>query len=260
MRLIQPVVLALAGLLLLSPTARATDNVDAVSAPTLSQARLEQSPEQRAAASQADDALIAEPTKLLQAGNVDAALPLLDTAIAQLESRYAGSTRWYSAREPGETLFYMLSHAAELDAGKATGDARILPSDAWPLAWYLKAYALIEKDRIPEARAALEHALEFAPINAAYLLELVFVQQKEKDWVGMLETSTRAEEGAAYAAKADQPRLRARAWRGQGFALIELGRLDEAEAKFRQALEQDANDKLSRNELEYIRSQRTKQP
>lgn len=222
--------------------------------PTLSGIELPAQTPQREDAAKRDDALLIEPVRLLQAGDVDAALPLLDAAIAQFEARYgAVETRWYSARDPAESLAYLLMAAADIDKGALKArNARILPSDAWPLALYMKGYALIEKKRFAEARELLGRAVAFSPFNAAYLMELSQAQRFESDWAGMLATAQKAEEAIAFAPEKELSVLRGRVWRGQGFALTELGRLDEAEAKYRKALELDASDKLSAHEIEYI--------
>ncbi|MEO6968201.1 MAG: tetratricopeptide repeat protein [Rhodanobacteraceae bacterium] len=49
-----------------------------------------------------------------------------------------------------------------------------------------------------------------------------------------------------------------RALRGEGFALTDMHKLDEAEAKYQEALKIDPNDQKSKNELEYIREVREK--
>ena len=41
-------------------------------------------------------------------------------------------------------------------------------------------------------------------------------------------------------------------WRGLGFTMVELGKLDEAELAYRQALKISARDTLSQSELAYI--------
>lgn len=53
-----------------------------------------------------------------------------------------------------------------------------------------------------------------------------------------------------------RPHLRGEALRCQGFALIEQGKLDEAEKRFREALSIDANDAKAQGELRYISEQR----
>lgn len=49
---------------------------------------------------------------------------------------------------------------------------------------------------------------------------------------------------------------RARAWRGRGAVLIDLGQLDEAEQAYRRSLELEPEQKLALSELEYIRQLR----
>ena len=43
------------------------------------------------------------------------------------------------------------------------------------------------------------------------------------------------------------------ALRGMGFALIEQGKLDEAEKKYKESLKADPDNKLALSELEYIK-------
>jgi Flp pilus assembly protein TadD len=49
-----------------------------------------------------------------------------------------------------------------------------------------------------------------------------------------------------------------RAWRGQAYCLTERGKLDEAEAMYRQCLALDPKDSNALRELEYIRRLRNK--
>lgn len=202
-----------------------------------------------------DDARLVEPIARLKAGDIDGALALLDAAVADFEARYGKvGTRWYAARTPAESLLYLAASASDADRGAGgRHDARILPSDAWPLALYLKGYALIERKRYAEARAALEGAVALSPQNAAYLTELAQALRYQEDWAGMLATATRAADGIAFSPKDEQAPMRARVLRIQGYALTELGRLDEAEARYRDALAIDPDDRLSANEIEYIR-------
>ncbi len=215
---------------------------------------------ENAAQAQADDALLVEPVRLLQAGQPEAALPLLDAALAQFQVRYGnGPTRWYAARDSGEQLAYLVLAATDMDAGRANkANAKILPSDAWPLAHYLKGYALVERGRLTEAKAELEQAIAISPYNSAYLSELAAVQQGLKDWPGMLGSAIAAEDAVAFSPEAERKSSLGRARRMYGFALIELGRLDDAEAKFRACLELDRDDKLAQNELAYIAQLRQK--
>jgi tetratricopeptide (TPR) repeat protein len=53
---------------------------------------------------------------------------------------------------------------------------------------------------------------------------------------------------------------RGRALRGQGYALVELGDLDAGEKKYQESVATDPNDKMSRQELDYIKGLRAKRP
>ncbi len=69
-----------------------------------------------------------------------------------------------------------------------------------------------------------------------------------------LDLFEQAEEAAdtfsPEALKADEL---ARAKRGQGYVLIEIGQLDKAEAKYRECLAINHNDSIALQELEYIK-------
>src|SRR4030095_13970088 len=97
--------------------------------------------------------------------------------------------------------------------------------------------------RPSEAKAQLLRAVALAPQNAQFLGELGHVYQLEKNWPLALQTFQRAE-SAAKEITSEQARNGelARAWRGMGYVLVELGRLDEAEAMYRKCLELNAQD------------------
>ena len=49
-----------------------------------------------------------------------------------------------------------------------------------------------------------------------------------------------------------------RARRGQGYVLVELGKLDEAEKKYQQCVAANSNDSKAKAELQYVREQKAK--
>jgi Flp pilus assembly protein TadD len=129
----------------------------------------------------------------------------------------------------------------------------------WAYAYYYKGYALIDLHRMGEARHALGQALELAPRNAQFLAELAATYQNE-DGEQMLAISRQAAEATHFS----PPDLRqdelGRALRGQGYALIELKRWDEAEQAYKQALQLDPSDLHARSELDYVLSHRNTSP
>ncbi len=218
---------------------------------------------------------LGEAERMIRDGDPAGAIPLIDAVLADYAQQYPeGDTRWYVARTLPETLAYTARAAASTEDGHH--GATVLDVD-WADAYFLKGYALIElsagsgayktnKGGTPEsdpvylarARDTLERGLSLEPYHAQMLIELGHLLQVQQDWNAMLRTFTDAETAAAFAPEQAQDRLFGRAKRGVGYALIELGRLDEAEAKFRECLRIDPDDAGAKNELEYIRQLREK--
>jgi tetratricopeptide (TPR) repeat protein len=189
--------------------------------------------------------------KLLQERKPAEAIDGLDKVIAHFEAlRKEKTDLAYCARSPAESLVYLLKATADKAPASVYGPA-------WCDAYFLRGYALVELGRTGEARAALERAVQLAPREAHYRSELAELYAREKNWNAAL---------AAYDASAkvaeesvDKERKNAelgRALRGKGFVLVELGRLDEAEAMYRQCLALDPADKKAMNELRYVEQRR----
>lgn len=194
---------------------------------------------------------------LLRDGRLEAAIrEVFDPLIEEYTRQYGGlGQRIYCPRTEDEGQQYL---------GDALGDARnrgIMLADrpTWAYAYYYKGYALIDLHRIGEARHALGLALELAPRNAQFLAELAATYQNE-DSEHMLAIARQA----ADATRFSPPELRrdelGRALRGQGYALIELKRWDEAEQAYRQALQLDPGDLHAHAELDYVLSHRDTSP
>lgn len=164
-------------------------------------------------------------------------LQVLDPLLGRIEARYHGSKqRIYSARSMAESAYY---------TGLAARDRRsaIVIGPIWGHAQYLKGYALVELGRLAEGRAALERAIELSPANTQYRSELGHIYQAEENWPKALEVFTEAERFVEFSSEDVRTRHHTRALRGQGFALIEMGRLDEAESRYRRCLKLDAGDR-----------------
>jgi tetratricopeptide (TPR) repeat protein len=173
-----------------------------------------------------------------------------DPVIARYESRYgSGGTRYYCANSTGEALGYAL-----LAAKAGTGACVLGP--AWAAAYFFKGYALVELGNPEDARVWVEKALTLSPWSWQFWVELGHIHQSRHDWQAALKAFGEALEHAPLGSPEDLVSRKTRALRGLGFSLIELGKLDEAEAKFRAALELDPGDERSKNELLYIEQQR----
>jgi tetratricopeptide (TPR) repeat protein len=196
--------------------------------------------------------------RLIADKQVDAGLAALDAMIARYEATYpAGKTRWYVARDSGESLAYLIHAATEMDKGtvaEGTVEARPVISQ-WANAWYLKGYALIELKRLDEARAALDQAIRLSPFNSMFITERAEVAKLERKWDLAMADYVLAADVATFSGD-DAARDKAQALRGQAFVHVELGDLDAAEKILKAVLKADPGDQKARNELEYIEQAR----
>lgn len=188
----------------------------------------------------------------MQAQKAADALAIFTRVSADYDARFKDpNVVYYSGRSTAETLFYALQAASE---GKSK--AHII-SGNWGYAYYLKGYVLIELRRVGEAKVALQRAAALAPQNAQFLSELGHVYEVEKDWTQALELYQRAEAAAKEFSPPNSKNAElARAWRGEGFVLVELKRWDEAEQRYRQCLELNKDDARAQQELLFIQRQK----
>lgn len=170
-----------------------------------------------------------------------------DKVIRYYEARHRNTKdRIYCARTPTEVIYY-----SALGAGE--GQSTSVIDSTWSDAYFLKGYALVELEQPAEARKLLDRALELSPMNSAYLSERAHLDQMDKDWDTALAKFKLATEAAEMTTPEEAKVYEwTRALRGQGFALIELGRLEEAKAMYHKALELDPDDEGSKGELRYV--------
>ena len=203
--------------------------------------------------------LIDEARTLLKNKQPQAAIANCEKVIAAFKNHYANSKeKIYCARSSAESLGYLLQSAANTDKGKEAKKNAIVLSSTWASAYFLKGYGLQELGRIAEAKSALLLALELSPWNSLYLSELGSVYKLEKNWKEAKKTFDAAEEHAALSPDELKASELGLARRGQGYVLVELGQLAEAEKKYLQCLKDDPNDKKAAAELEYVRNLKAK--
>lgn len=172
----------------------------------------------------------------------------IDPVLEHFESRYAGDTRRvYCCRSSEETVACLMEAASKNTPAIAIGPT-------WAMAAFMKAYALIELGRTEEARPHLERAIELAPFNAQYLSEKAHLLQLERRWTDSQAIFGRAEECARVFTPPDSRMSElARALRGQGYNLVELGELEQAARRYEECLELNTDDRRARDELAYVR-------
>ncbi|HEY2623035.1 MAG TPA: hypothetical protein VGI53_06295, partial [Dyella sp.] len=170
--------------------------------------------------------------KMIQSGQIKAALdgPLTDV-VNKFEAQYANSNaKIYSARGMTDALVY-----ATQAASTAGGHKVDVLGPAWAMAYWARGYAYGEMARDDDERVELEKALALAPLDAQYNNELAYVYMQKRDWTKALDLYRTAEAYADLTA-ADPAHAKCVSFRGQGYVLVELHRLDEAEAKYRACL------------------------
>lgn len=124
--------------------------------------------------------------------------------------------------------------------------------DSYSKAWYQLAAVAVEQGRFDNALSCLECGLKLEMDHPELWSEKGYVFARLK----------RPEEALACYARALSARdwapvsQNARALRGQGVALIDLRRLDEAEAALKRSLEREPQNLGAQNELQYIDSLR----
>ncbi len=203
--------------------------------------------------------ILDEASALGKATKPQAAIERCDNVIAAFKAQYGNQkAKIYCARSSTESAAYLFMAAAGLPGTSGKGYDAIVLSSAWARAYYLKGYALQDLGRIAEAKAALQQALALSLWNSQYLSELGSVYQREKNWPKAKATFEDAEAQAATSPADSKGEDLARARRGVGYVLVEIGKLDEAEKKYRQCLATNPKDTKAAQELEYVRQLKAK--
>lgn len=191
---------------------------------------------------------------MIQAGKIQLAIdgPLTEV-IDKYEALYAGkSGAVFCARGMADALIYA-SMGAKAVNGRADTPVEVI-GPAWAQAYWARGYAYSEMARYADARGELEKALALSPMDSQYKNELAFTYQHSRDWQKMLDLYREAEGDAEISASQDEVSdLQCTALRGQGYALVELHRLDEATKAYQACLKLQPGEPKSLGELGYIK-------
>lgn len=203
---------------------------------------------------QMQEQLLAQAMKMIKSGRPDEAITgPITRVIAHYENgpgREQGE-RHYCARDQLESFLYLAGAAADQRG------AVVLPQ-TWADAYFEESSALTDLGRLEESQAALRKAIALSPSNSLYLSELGYTYEMQHDNEKALDLYSQAEGAAEFSPPDVKNAELAHALRGEGYALTELHRLDEAEAVYHKALKLDPNDQKSKNELQYIAQLRQK--
>jgi len=196
--------------------------------------------------------LLQEARHNIDSNNPVATIAKCDQVINAFNAHYGGSKqKIFCARSPEESLGLMMKAAVDKNNAVAL-------SFVWSDAYFMKAYALEDLGRMSEAKATLQQALKLSPYNAQYLAEMGQIYAREKNWTKAEQLYREAEDNAPLSPPEAKAGDLARARRGLGYLLVEVGKLDEAEKKYQQCIAADPNDTKARAELQYVREQKAK--
>jgi tetratricopeptide (TPR) repeat protein len=114
--------------------------------------------------------------------------------------------------------------------------------------WWQLADVNISEDRFDNAAVCIERGLELEPDHPVLWIERGYFFNR----IGRHQEALEAYRTAASVRQWAQPAVKARALRGQGSALIDLGQLSEARNVYNASLELDPESESAHKELEYI--------
>jgi len=197
------------------------------------------------------EATISQAFSAIQAGDPARALTMVEPVVASFDKEFSGEKRHIFCSQTAEQDGYYLTTA------EGGADNVRLVTVTWCDALYVKAFALVDLDRLDDAQSAFERLVTFAPKHARYLNELAYVLLKKKEWQHSIDTYKSAEAAATFTPQR-RDYERCVAFRGIGFDFVELGRLDDAEAAYRKCLAIVPDEPKSLGEIEYIKEQRKK--
>jgi tetratricopeptide (TPR) repeat protein len=178
----------------------------------------------------------------------------LDEAKALLEQALAERPAdWRPVRTDGEDescYFWDMEEFLAYCAGtRPEGKGRVVwVHGSYSRACYLLAYIAVEQRDPRGALQALQRGLELEPDHPHLWCEMGHLLQLLRRHEDALECYGRAESARDWAS----PAQKGRALRGQGINLIDLGRLDEAEAALQRSLEVEPENPNALHELDYL--------
>ena len=195
---------------------------------------------------------LASVAQLVSEKKFDEALGVIDPVIASYDAEYAASDKVvYCAADTKQSLVVLLKAAA------AKKSAVTLDS-TWCNALFIKAYILIDRNKQSDAGPYLKKATEMSPFNAHYLNEYAEWYKINRNWQTAYDVFSQARDLREFSPPDYADQIEARALRGMGFCLIELGKLDEAEKMFKDSLKLVPENQTALNEIGYIKELRAK--
>lgn len=139
---------------------------------------------------------------------------------------------------------------AYIHCHKTTGEERkvlwMLPS--YSKAWHLLAFIAVERREWARALEAIDQALDLEPDHPAAICEKAMILARMNRHQEAYQLYMKAQDIRPWTPSS----VKARALRGAGATLIDLGRLDEAQTMLEKSLALEPDNDLARAELAYI--------
>ena len=196
----------------------------------------------------ADAQKVNEAIDALMKGDLRTAEHLLLEVIARTPPNYTNAyeqdgTLFVKFWDQEEFVYFILRQKEQGEEKSVTWNG-----NAYPRAHYYMGFLEVERGRAKEALRWLDAGQLLEPQQPQFRLE----KGKVLSSLGDMQAALALYSEVLAMGEEVSPASRAAALRGQGFQLIELKRLDEAETCFLNSLEMDPNSKVAHNELAYI--------
>jgi tetratricopeptide (TPR) repeat protein len=190
--------------------------------------------------------LLEDGTTVLKGGNPELAIknyfePVNQSFMRQT-AKAGADDEIYATHSATETSAYS-ARVAKNNEGSSKPTKMVTVDGAWTDALVLKARAQAQLKQIPAAKSTLEQATVISPAWPLVWIELGSLYREEKNWENSFKAYKQGESFAgAVEEKAAQTQVLATALRGQAAALIEMGRLDDAETLYKRCLKMNPAD------------------
>ncbi len=194
----------------------------------------------------------------LQTHDPKRTIRLANEVIVYYEAKYKDpGTTYYSASSPAESLMYLMSLVADAKKSGQKNPKAVVTAYEWAAAHFMKGYAYVELEDFGNARRSLQKAIDLAPANAQFQIEMGQTYLMTRNWDEAMTWFKRAEGSVAFASDEQARNFQTvHALRGQAFILIEQRKLDEAEALLNRCKKILPDDPRTDQELELIRKSR----
>lgn len=189
---------------------------------------------------------------------LNAHLPKLRRAMDRAPASYpmveqVGDTWIVRSNDLGDGL--LLAMTATMAAQKSSPDARVNVStqaNVYPMIALLLGSAAVERHDYREAITWLDRGLALQPLERLVLTERIAALHGLQRWDEALKAADAALASGDLLIATHPASLH----RKRGFSLVELGRLDEAQAAYEESLKTEPDNAAALGELEYIRGLR----